>query len=166
MKRKVWKKFNNSKLCLVCGMENDLGLKARFYALDNDEVLGICRSREEHQSYPGRVHGGAAAALLDETLGRAMNLKDPDGFGVTLALNLTYRLPVPLDQEIRAVARVTKDTHRIFEAEGKILLEDGQVAVEATGRYLKMPIERIADVEPEEMGYRLYPGEDLEEIDL
>lgn len=71
MKREILKKFNNSKLCLVCGMENELGLKARFYAMDHDEILAVCMPMEEHQSYPGRLHGGISAALLDETLGRA-----------------------------------------------------------------------------------------------
>ena len=42
MKREILKKFNNSKLCLVCGMENELGLKARFYAMDHDEILAVC----------------------------------------------------------------------------------------------------------------------------
>ena len=58
MKREILKKFNNSKLCLVCGMENELGLKARFYAMDHDEILAVCMPMEEHQSYPGRLHGG------------------------------------------------------------------------------------------------------------
>lgn len=31
MKYKVLKKQNSSKTCLVCGVKNDLGLKARFY---------------------------------------------------------------------------------------------------------------------------------------
>ena len=166
MKREILKKFNNSKLCLVCGMENELGLKARFYAMDHDEILAVCMPMEEHQSYPGRLHGGISAALLDETLGRAINLTEPDAFGVTIGLNLTYRLPVPLDREIHAVARITKNTPRIFEAEGEILLEDGRVAVEAKGRYVRMPAEKITDASPEEMGYHLYEGGDLKEFDL
>ncbi len=166
MKRKILKKFNNSRMCIVCGMENDLGLKARFYELDNHEILGLCMPLKEHQSYPGRVHGGVAAALLDETLGRAINLTEPEAFGVTVGLDLVYRLPVPLDRELRAVARVTKDTHRIFEAEGEILLEDGRVAVEAKGRYVKMDLSKITDANVEQMDYRLYEGGDREEIEL
>ncbi|MBQ9942562.1 MAG: PaaI family thioesterase [Christensenellaceae bacterium] len=166
MKRKVLQKFNNSKLCIVCGMSNDLGLKARFYELEGGELLGVCHTREEHQSYPGRMHGGMSAALLDETMGRAMNIKDPDGFGVTLSLQTVYRKPVPLDATIYCLGRITKDTRRIFEASGEILLEDGTVLVEATGRYLKMPIEQISDESVEDMEYRLYEGGDLEEIDL
>ena len=57
MKYKVLKKQNSSKTCLVCGVKNDLGLKARFYQLENGELVSIFNSKEFHQSYPGRVHG-------------------------------------------------------------------------------------------------------------
>ena len=143
MKRKIIQRFYNSKDCIVCGMENQLGLKASFYELDGGEILAVFTPKNEHQSYPGRMHGGISAAILDETLGRAMNIKDPDGFGVTIGLELAYRLPVPLDQELRVLARTVKDTRRIFEAEGELLLPDGQVAVTAKGRYVKMPPEKI-----------------------
>jgi hypothetical protein len=53
--------------------------------------------------------------------------------------------PVPLDEEICAIARITRDTRRVFEGTGEIVLADGTVAVEASGKYLKMPIETIAD---------------------
>ena len=52
MKYKVLKKQNSSKTCLVCGVKNDLGLKARFYQLENGELASIFNSKEFHQSYP------------------------------------------------------------------------------------------------------------------
>ena len=45
MKYKVLKKQNSSKSCLVCGVENDLGLKARFYQLENGELVSIFNSK-------------------------------------------------------------------------------------------------------------------------
>ena len=145
MKRAVRGVQNVSRMCMVCGRDNPWSLKARFYELENGELLGLFQPLEEHQSYPGRLHGGIASALLDETIGRAVGITDPDAWGVTVELNVRFRKPVPLDREIRAVARISKDSSRLFEGSGEIVLEDGTVAIEASGKYLKMPIDRIAD---------------------
>ncbi len=132
-------------MCAVCGRENPLSLGARFYELENGELLGVFEPREEHQGYPGRMHGGIASAALDETIGRAINLIDPDAWGVTVSLQLRYRKPVPLDREMHTVARITSDSSRLFEGTGEIVLDDGTVAVEASGTYMKLPIDRIAE---------------------
>jgi uncharacterized protein (TIGR00369 family) len=145
MKRSVLASQHVSRMCMVCGTENGAGLGARFFELDDGELLGVFTPRTEHQSYPGRLHGGIASTLLDETIGRAISIGDPDAFGVTVELTVRFRKPVPLDQEIRAIARITKDSSRLFEGTGEILLQDGTVAVSASGRYLRMPIERIAE---------------------
>ena len=145
MNRKVIGAQNVSRMCIVCGVENAAGLKGRFYELEGDELLGIFTPRVEHQGYPGRLHGGVASMVLDETMGRAVNLEDRDAWGVTLQLSVKYRKPVPLDQDIRVIARITKDSGRMFEGTGEIVLEDGTVAVEAHGKYLRLPIDRIVE---------------------
>lgn len=144
MKRTVTGAQHVSRMCMVCGVENDIGLGARFFELDDGELLGVFTPRPEYQGYPGRLHGGIAATILDETIGRALAVSDPSAFGVTVELSVRYRKPVPIDREVRAVARITTDG-RMFEGTGEIVLEDGTVAVEANGRYLRMPIDRIAD---------------------
>jgi len=145
MNRRITRAQNISRMCMVCGKENESGLHARFYELEDGEVLGIFRPQEAHQSYPGRLHGGMSSAILDETIGRALNITDPDAWGVTVELNVRFRRPVPTDGEVRAIGRITKHSTRIYEGTGEIVLEDGTVAVEAHGRYLRQPIERIAD---------------------
>ncbi len=132
-------------MCLVCGVANAAGFQARFFELDSGELVGVFRPREEHQGYPGRLHGGLASALLDETIGRAINVADAHTWGVTVEFRAKFRRPVPLDREVKAVGRITKDNGRLFEGTGEILLEDGAVAVEGWGRYLKLPLERIVD---------------------
>ena len=136
---------NISRMCMVCGTQNTAGLHARFYELDNGELAGAFMPREEHQGYPGRLHGGIASTILDETIGRAINLTDPAAWGVTIELTVRYRKPVPLDGEVVAHARITKDSGRMFEGSGEIRLADGSVAVEAKGRYLRLPIDKIAE---------------------
>ena len=135
---------NISRMCVVCGTENASGLKAAFYEVEGGELVGVFQPRPELQGYPGRLHGGIATTLLDETIGRAVSMGDPNAWGVTVELNVRFKKPVPLDAPVRAVARITKDSSRLFEGSGEIVLADGTVAVEATGKYLRMPIDRIA----------------------
>jgi acyl-coenzyme A thioesterase PaaI-like protein len=143
MKRKVLAAQNISRMCLVCGTDNGSGLHGRFYELDGGELLGVFAPRDEHQGYPGRLHGGMASTMLDETIGRAAAITDPGAWGVTVELTVRFRKPVPLDGDVRVLGRVTKDSSRLFEGTGEIVLPDGTVAVEASGKYLKMPIDRI-----------------------
>ena len=67
-------KQNNSRMCVICGMDNPFGLQAPFYVMEDDSVMTLFRYRQEHQSYPGRVHGGLITAMLDE-LDRIRGLK-------------------------------------------------------------------------------------------
>ena len=168
MLRKVSGKQPNSKMCLVCGLKNPYGLHTAFYELDNKELLAVFRTREEHQSYPGRLHGGIISTILDETIGRAIMVQSEDEiWGVTVDLQVRFKKPVPLDQELRVVGRITKKSSRFFEGTGELLLEDGTVAAEAQGRYLKAPLEKIADfdVHAQEWGVVLSP-DDPDEVDL
>jgi len=150
MKIKVTGKQPNSKMCFVCGIENKYGLKSRFYELENGETMAVFQPAAEHQGYPGRLHGGLAATILDETIGRSiMAAYSHDIWGVTVDFSMRLRKPVPLDREIRVIGRITKDGKRFFEGSGEIVLEDGSVAIAGKGRYLKMAIDKIADFDVE-----------------
>jgi acyl-coenzyme A thioesterase PaaI-like protein len=155
MNHAVVNKQENSAHCLVCGLKNEFGLKASFYELASGELVALYSPLDQHQSYPNRLHGGIAGALLDETIGRAIRILERDIFGVTVELTLKYHKPIPLDQQLRIVGRITNNTSRIFEGTGEILLPDGSIGVSASGKYLKMPIEKIADFNVEEQEWRV-----------
>jgi len=165
---RVIAKQPNSKMCMVCGLQNDPGLKAAFYELESQQLVGLFTPGNHQQGYPGRLHGGIAASILDETIGRAVRLLHGDKlWGVTIELNAKFRQPIPLDQPITTVARITKEARRQFEGAGAILLADGSVAVEASGRYLKMAIDSIADFDFDEQQWQVIPlDQDPEEIEL
>jgi acyl-coenzyme A thioesterase PaaI-like protein len=160
MRQRITAKQENSKMCLVCGLKNQFGLKASFYELENEELLAIFRPSEEHQSYPGRLHGGIATAVLDETIGRAILIKDRDIWGVTIDFHTRYRRPVPLEEEIHVVGRIDHIANRYFEGSGEIILKDGSVAVEGKGKFLKLPLDDIADFDAEEQEWRVTTSPD------
>ena len=167
MRQRITAKQENSKMCLVCGLKNQFGLKASFYELENEELLAVFRASEEHQSYPGRLHGGIATAILDETIGRAIRMKDSNVWGVTIKFSTRYRQPVPLDEEIRVIGRIDHIANRFFEGSGEILLKDGKIAVEGKGKFIKLPLDDIADFDAEEQEWKVTTSpNDLEYADL
>ena len=143
MKRKVLAAQNVSRMCVVCGVDNDAGLHGRFYELDDGELLGVFSPRASIRA----TRAGSTAASRPRCSTRRSGARsaslDPDAWGVTVELTVRFRKPVPLDGEVRVLGRVTKDSSRLFEGTGEIVLPDGSVAVEASGKYLKMPIDRI-----------------------
>ena len=155
----------NSHDCFICGLRNEASVRVSFYDKRTDtnepEVLARFTGRSIHQGYPGRMHGGVATGILDEVIGRAINAgnheADPTVWGVAAELNTKFHQPVPLDTELTARGRITRDRRRLFEGTGEILLPDGTIAVSAVAKYVKLDLEAISDVDPEELGWQTYP---------
>lgn len=167
MEHKVTGKQHNSKRCFICGVDNKLGLRVRFYESEEKELVALFTPKENHQSYPNVMHGGVSCAVLDETIGRAIAINSEEMiWGVTTEITMKYRRPVPLGQEIKAVGRITYRRGRFFEGEGELVLPDGKVAVSAKGKYMIVPEEKMIDKAflDEEWGLQM-PGEDPEMIE-
>ena len=98
----------NSRHCFICGLENSIGLKLKFYETAPGEVMVDHIVPEEYQGYPGVVHGGVVAAMLDEVAGRTNMGGDPPRFMFTARLDIRYRQNVPTGQPLRIVGRSGK----------------------------------------------------------
>jgi uncharacterized protein (TIGR00369 family) len=158
---KVLRKQPNSRMCLVCGLKNPAGMQASFFDVENGECVSLFTARDEHQSYPGRVHGGMITALLDETIGRAIMGANPEEFwAVTAELVTRYKKPVPIGVELRVVGRVVSEEGRVVTGTGELLLPDGGVAATAEGRYVRLPLAKIADFDAEVQEWRVVAGPD------
>lgn len=139
---KVIKRQKNSKNCIICGLDNPLGVKAAFYDLEDGSAAALFTFRAEHQSYPLRTHGGMVCALLDELIGRALWVKQPDMYGVTTTLNITYRKATSYDVPLKGRAVITHDSAIGFSAKGEIYDEDDNILAEANARYFKLKSEK------------------------
>ena len=142
---KVTRKQNNSEYCLICGILNPAGLKAPFYETENNSVVTKFQFKKEHQSYPGRTHGGMIGALLDELVGRAIWITQPDMWGVTMTLTIKYRKPVPYDTTLIGEGRIVSETTRTFSGTGEIKDLSGNILASAEATYMKLPLSKIAD---------------------
>jgi acyl-coenzyme A thioesterase PaaI-like protein len=96
---------------------------------------------DRHEGAPGFLHGGAAAAVLDEVMGAVGHVLDEDQ-SATATLSLRYRRPVPMGQPLTVEAwREGTDggSRRRHRVHGRVLLADGSVAVEAHGIFVSAP---------------------------
>ena len=167
MKKHVVKKHNAGRGCFVCGVKNPFGLHTDFFELEDGTLAARVTPSEHHQSYPGRLHGGVSAALLDETIGRAISISEPDTWAVTVEICVRYKKLVPYGVALTVTGRVVENNRRLFAGEGEILLPDGTVAVTATAKYMKRRLSDIADFEANGETWQCYPDEsDPEEIEL
>ena len=134
-KMKVVSKQRNSKMCAICGMDNKYGLHAQFYNMEDGSVMTKFKYREEHQSYPGRVHGGLITAMLDEMGLRALwayKEGNEEEFGVTMSLDTKYRKPVPYNTELIGKGMIIKENSKFFIVDSKILDLEGNVLANGT----------------------------------
>ena len=129
----------SSSMCLICGRDNPIGLRMEFYDNGDNRVVSHCTPDSRFQSYPGIVHGGILATILDEAVGRVAMIGDHHHFMMTVNLKAQYRQPVPVDSRLRVVAEAIRMGGRIGRARGEIYLPDGTLACEAELTLANMP---------------------------
>jgi acyl-coenzyme A thioesterase PaaI-like protein len=138
MRYKVLKKQTISHNCFICGEKNVAGMKMAFYELENRDTVGVFTGGLEHVSYPDRMHGGIITAVLDETIGRAIQIDYPDILGVTLDIKVKFRKSVPVLQRLLCVGRITKDLGKFFGGCGEIINDKGEILASAEASYMKI----------------------------
>jgi len=141
----------NSRYCFLCGMQNPIGLKLSFYEEEESgRVIARFTPQEEHQGYPGVLHGGITCALLDETIGRT--LVRYDIWAMTVELNVRFRKPIPLGKPLTVIGETVRLRSRTMEGRGEIRLADGTVAATAEAKYIRLSASEIERFR-EELGF-------------
>ena len=121
---------------MVCGPENPDGWGARTWITPGKRVEGTVTFDARHEGAPGVAHGGAAAAVLDDSMGSVpLALGTP---AVTLNLNVDYRARVPLHRELTIECWCERTDGRKLYLAGR-LLDGAAVLVETTALFLVMP---------------------------
>jgi len=116
--------------CFGCGPSNHLGLRMKFFVdAENDEVFSLVTPNKEHCGFPGVLHGGIQATLLDEIAFWAIweKIGKP---ALTARMEIELRKPVTMPAEVEVRGRVIETKKRIARVETWLSLE-GQVKARA-----------------------------------
>jgi uncharacterized protein (TIGR00369 family) len=148
----------NSRHCFVCGVQNPFGLGLHFADDGASAVRAEFTVPERFNGYPGVVHGGIVAAILDETSGRALLARGHEhkNLFVTLKMEIRYRQPTPTDTPLTAVGSIVKAGASRATVHGEIRLPDGTVTAEADCVVARPPEEFAERWEPERPYWKVY----------
>jgi acyl-coenzyme A thioesterase PaaI-like protein len=151
------KKQPNSRMCFICGVENPIGLKLKIYQVSPGVIETAYTAPEHFQGYPGVLHGGIVASILDEISGRAL-MGDPSSprFMFTGKLQVRYRKNVPIGKPLRIIGKAVKSKGKSAEGWAGIYDQDGNLLAEASTLLIDLPREIIDTADLQKLGWKVY----------
>ena len=148
----------NSRHCFVCGLENPVGLKLRIYQTEPGVIETMFTAPDHFQGYPGVLHGGIVASILDEISGRA-HMGDPSAprFMFTAKIEVKYRKNVPIGMPLKIIGKAGRSRGKMAEGWAGIYDEEDTLLAEATTLLVNVPADTLDMSILEELGWKVYP---------
>jgi uncharacterized protein (TIGR00369 family) len=134
-----------SNSCFVCGSDNPIGLKRRFF-VEDEVVKTVFQPEPDHCGFPNVLHGGLVATLLDETMGWAAN-RAMSRMTLTAEMTVRYLKSVPGDAPVHVHAEITKSHRRMCRTVGRVQSAEGEVFATAEARFLPLPLEETLHID-------------------
>ena len=149
-------------MCFICGLKNPIGLHLHIYEIEPGVVESTYIAPDHFQGYPGVLHGGIVAAILDELSGRSQMGSDPlaPRFMFTARLEVKYRKNVPTGRSLKIVGKAGKSKGKtaaawagIYDAATQELLAEGNSLL------IDVPQEQFDFTNLNELEWKVYPDE-------
>ncbi len=121
----------NEGLCFGCGRNNPIGLKLKFKK-EGDACRAEFTPSQAHQGWPGVVHGGIVASLLDEAMSYAAYFEGATC--LTASMNIRLRQPVKVEEPLVITASVIRNSRKLFETRATVCSKDGTVMAESSAK--------------------------------
>ena len=150
----------NSRHCFICGLENPVGLHLHIYETEPGVVESQYIAPDHFQGYPGVLHGGIVAALIDEISARAQMGSDPlnPRFMFTGKLEVKYRKNVPIGKMLKIIGKATKSKRNIAEGWAGIYdAETDELLAEGSTVSINVTNEQLDTSQLAELGWKVYP---------
>lgn len=132
--------------CFICGQNNPVGLKHRFYA-EHGSVFSDVKIPADYCGFKDVVHGGICTALLDETMGWAPFIFEDslDRLCFTRSLEVKFRKNAPTMTDLIVEAKYHGIRKGICEVTGELKDLSGNVYASASGRFIPIPMEKMQE---------------------
>ncbi len=104
-----------ARRCFVCGPDNPIGLHLVF-RLEGGECRSEFTPNENHQGYPGIVHGGMIYAALDDVMANWLYLQGARAY--TARCEIRYRCPAHEGDRLLLAGRERSRRRNLVEMEG------------------------------------------------
>lgn len=132
--KELKRKLSDDRYCFACGTLNPIGLHMEVSYLE-DKAVSRFSLKREFQGWSNIVHGGVVATILDEIMAHAV--MHYVGKGVTTSLQITYRAPLHVDKEVRAVGYVAERKSRLAVAKGEVrAVDNGKLIATGESRFI------------------------------
>ena len=120
--------------CVVCNPIHPGGLGQDFVLKPDGSVECTFSGSGEFEGYPGLLHGGMAAALLDGAMTNCLFARGVRA--LTAELTVRYREPVVAVEQTTVRARLTESRGRLHLLCAE-LCQNGRVKVLAVGKFME-----------------------------
>ena len=133
------------QLCFACGVRNAVGLQLTYRQV-GERIVTEFTPDTRWQGFPGYVHGGVLATVLDETLERVSLAAGQ--WMMTGRLEVRFRRAAPVGQPLVVAGRLVARRGRAIVAEATAYAGalDGAVIAEARATFLPLPPDVAGDV--------------------
>ncbi len=130
--------------CFVCGPDNPIGLHLTF-RLEDGACVSEFTPGEDHQGYPGVIHGGMIYSALDDVMANWLYLRGARAY--TARCEIRYRKPAREGEELLLEGRQASRRRRLVEMEGTATrASDGEVIASATATFVVIDEKEFAGV--------------------
>lgn len=148
----------NSRNCFGCGLENPIGLKLKIYQTGPGMIETTYIAPEQFEGYPGTLHGGIVATILDEVSSRAhMDGSTEPRFMFSGKIEVKYRANVPIGKPLKIIGKAGKTKGKTAESWAGIYDEEGRLLAEATALLFDVPEGTLDLTALEKLGWNVYP---------
>ncbi|MCU0782900.1 MAG: PaaI family thioesterase [Verrucomicrobia bacterium] len=119
--------------CFVCSGSNPMGLALRYAPQPDGSVSANFLGHSALEGYPGLLHGGVIAALLDGAMTNCLFAQGRPA--LTVELKVRYHAEVKAAEESQLCAWLENDSHGLYQLRAE-LKQGGEVKAIATGKFM------------------------------
>ncbi len=121
--------------CFICGKANPDGLQLDFEYPDNT-AIAVVNLPEKFAGYPGIIHGGMVAALLDESMAKIV--LHAGTVAVTGRMSIEYKRPVNSLTDYLVSGEIVENKGRIITCKAKLTDPEGKIHARAEATFVRV----------------------------